>query len=219
MAIRQVKKELELPPAHLYLEEIESIVDNMISVAKREARPGTDEQPTVHFEVGKTRECDSIEDLKALGGTWRNFGIKVGRGRFKTTIYQTYVDGRDDAIANHVLQITIRRVNPLRALLRKVPMWAVLAWFYSLIALMGAASHTKFWFMGVVGLLLSSLIITGWAVSTYTIVELRYSHEPSPRWAALKSHGGKLTWVVIVGIISSAVTLLVQWLWKDLIKR
>jgi len=76
MTIRQVKQEPSLPPAHLYLEDIEEIFGAMVDHITRRESPVPEEVKT-RFVIGK-RECDTIDDLKKLGGRSRRFAINVG---------------------------------------------------------------------------------------------------------------------------------------------
>src|ERR1051326_4461678 len=213
MAIRQIKKELELPPSHLYLEDIESIIIILRSAVMERGR-GNNEEPRIRFEIGKRKECDSLDDLKKVGGRWRNFRMTVGDMSLSFTIYQTHFLSSNAEVFNRLLQISMIRVMPLRAFLRRINYWAFLAWLYVLLALTGVTWSRKPLLVVVVMLLILTVVLSLWALSAYTIVELRYSHEPSPKLTWLKDRAEKAVWLVV----GTFLTLLVQWLWKHFMK-
>src|ERR1700691_1058322 len=90
MGTRKIKSEPEIPCATLYLEDIEEIVAAMKSCSRHP------EETSVKFAIGD-REFDSVEDLKARGGSTSRLEISlVGEyRRVRISRYDTYTSGSD----------------------------------------------------------------------------------------------------------------------------
>jgi hypothetical protein len=212
MAIKQRRKPVVLPPAHLYLEDIEEIVNLMIEAEKAKFKNMPKEETTLAFTVGK-KQCDSIEDLKKIGGTWRHFEVAVNdRGNFKIdpllgTEWHVYDTGKSFP---QVLKLMTARESPVRSALRHIPYMALLIWSAVLLVIGNAMHPSKSWSETILVRLVFPYFVGAWVVYAHTIVELRYSHDPSPKLAVIKERGEKLLWMVV----GSLVTLMTQLAWK-----
>jgi len=212
MAIRQLKKQVELPPAHLYLEDIEEITGLLAADAKNKWHV-PEEHIRMGFTIGK-KQCDSLEDLKTLGGTWREFEAEVWKESFRVSTSGVVVSSFDEGRTfDYVLRLMTARRSSVRSALRKLPLWAAILWPNLVVIVTVNTALMKVWKQAFfVGLVIPA-IIGFWAISAHTIVELRYSHEPSPKFQVVRDWGGKAIWIVL-GVL---LTTLAQWLlhlWK-----
>lgn len=218
MTIRQVKKQLVFPPSHLYIEDIEEILDLMITAdqTRQKRRELAVEKPAIEFVVGDKKECDSIDDLKKLGGKWRNFKMGVGSGTFRASRYALDLSVSDEGqTSSTVLRLTTTREVKLRSFLLQIPLW--IAWpFVSLCPLLVFITPaSKSWQIMVLCIFVISVVAAVWALSANTIVELRYSHDPSPKMETAKEWASKAIWIVL-GVILAGIA---QWFWKYLTKQ
>jgi hypothetical protein len=212
MAIRQKRKEVELPPAHLYLEDIEEIIRLMVEFENTRKRNPENKEITLAFTVGK-KQCDTVDDLKSIGGSWHEFKVEVNdRSSFNVNRFagaNLYLYDHGETFPK-VLRLMTARESRLRSTLRRIPYWLLVFWPYSvwiiLHRLLGTTvGDTLFTFLA--GF---PLLVALWAIYAHTIVELRYSHDPSPKLAWFKERGEKVGWLVV----GTFLTLVVQWLWK-----
>jgi hypothetical protein len=138
--------------------------------------------------------------------------MKVGESSFEVSPYSVtlFALGNETAF-NHVLRLSTTRQNKLRALWRSFPWWLLIAWGW-LLPIFGVpyVPHSKPIRVTAIIVFFLPFIITVWTLWAHTVVELRYSHEPSPRSATIKTQGGKVAWAVV----GTCLTLLVQWVWK-----
>jgi hypothetical protein len=144
MAIRQIKKSIELPPAHLYLEDIEEIVELMTEVSKNLGRGNP--EVDIGFKAGK-KECDTLDDLKQLGGSWRRFEARVGSGSFTIDPFwgtKFYVPDQGHTF-DRVLRLTTIREAKFRSLLLGIPWEFMFVWFWLSLYLFTITPHSKPW--------------------------------------------------------------------------
>jgi hypothetical protein len=212
MTIRVVRKEPELPPARLYLEDIEEIVSVMTERAKEDSKG---KEPVVGFVLGK-RECDTIDDLKAIGGKWRNFRIDVGHSTFKTHYTSSYMVAPAE-VFDHVLRLMNARKVKLRSMCRDIPWWVVALWFigFDIVVNIVKTPSTVWPRVVMLSLFFGPLVLGLWAVSAHTIVELRYSHVLSPKAKVAAEWGSKAAWIIL-GVL---LTSFGHWLWHYLTAR
>jgi hypothetical protein len=215
MAISKIKKRLEIPPAHYYLEDIETIISLMEVAAKKRLREG--QELSYDFELGDRRiACENVEDLKKVGGRWKEFAVNVGNGEFKVDPFwgtRCNVFDEDGATFNAVLRLATVRESKVRAAFKLIPFWVVVGWLglgEFLVRTVLPKHIPVAAGVAIIALIAVPALVRAWAASAHSIVELRYSHEPSPKWATLKAQSGKAAWLVV----GTGLTLLVQWLWK-----
>jgi hypothetical protein len=207
MAIRTVRVKPDLPPAHLYLEDVEGIVEVM--VANRE--PWDDETKAICFVVGR-RECDSFDDLRDIGGKWREFEAEVGSRRFAVSSYGVSAHG-PSPIFDYVLGVMSARRSRVREVIHAIPGWgiAVLGWVISLTVglLVNPKAHPALAASVAVSIFVVFIAFIVWTTRIHTIVELRYSHGRTSKAEVLTAWISKLVWLVV----GSILTLLIPWLW------
>jgi hypothetical protein len=189
MAIRHVKKPISFPPAHFYLEDVEEIVQSMAAAGE-----AFGETHQIGFQVGQNKVCDTIDDLKNIGGSWREFVINVSGQTVSFYPSGPLIGVFDDAdTSDRILKLSLMREATARAFLRRVPLflWIIIC-VGTALALSKLFMISSFW--GLFGLVLMVILAgigTWWALAQ-PFLELRYSHEPSPKLAGLKERGGKL---------------------------
>jgi hypothetical protein len=211
MAIRHVKKALETPPAHLYLEDIEEMV-GIMTAANNKLQP--ERAASIWFVVGKKRECDSIEDLKKLNGRWRNFKMHVGYDSFATSIYDSSLNTMDDPTFNDLFRLMKTREVGFRAFLRKFPSWPVILWLNFWVFFAGYnTSNTRIYYA--LPVVIVSVVLIVWALSAHTIVELRYSHDKVSKFQTFQGWGSKAIWIVLGVLLAKAA----GWLWEHFAKH
>lgn len=210
MAIRQIPKEPELPPAHLYLEDIRELVDAMNAAAtKAEVSPTN---APMWFTVGE-RRCDTIADLQQLGGTSRDFAVHIEPFVFR--VYRTGVICSDE-IGDTVSKLMHTREMKIKSATKAlVPFWVPLGWvaFSSAVlpALAGHAHSMLFLCVWVaVGAVLGSIFI--WTELTDSVVELRYSYEKPPATKWMKENASKAIWFVLGSLFAGIGQLLWHWI-------
>jgi hypothetical protein len=213
MAIKQIKREVKLPPSHLYLEDIEEIVDVFRCAEERRTEHRPKEYvvpPKLRFTVGKNRECDTIDDLKILGGTWRNFKMEVGSSAMGLDIYDAFViiATREGELYDRILRLFMTRQVVMRSITHQIP------WLPFLLCVLPGLLVFRpplLWErVALIGFVAIVILVVVWCLSAHTIVELRYSHDPSPRVQKAKESGSRIAWI-IVGVL---LTSIVQWLWN-----
>jgi hypothetical protein len=75
----KVEPPSELPPARLYLDDIQEVMEIFREASKyRQSEPRKDDQETVRFET-KNETCDTIEDLKQIGGSTNHFLLTMNK--------------------------------------------------------------------------------------------------------------------------------------------
>lgn len=212
MAIRQVQKEPELPPAHLYLEDVEEIAAIMTAATKKERR--SEDDVPVRFTIGD-KECDSVDDLKKLGGRSHQFEISAGFNHFRVRWFDTYCPNRN--VFDKALRIMTTREMKIKGLARRglFPLW-VFSCLWPVVGLpilwASGMHHVFVVFMGVT---FSSWLLCAWAGFTHSVVEFRYSYEPSPKAKIAKEWATRAIWVVL-GVFLAG---LAQWIWHTIESR
>jgi len=208
MTIRQVKQEPSLPPAHLYLEDIEEIFGAMVDHITRRESPVPEEVKT-RFVIGK-RECDTIDDLKKLGGRSRRFAINVGFYTFKVAASTVFCPA-GQAFDTALRLMTARQVK-LKTMLRNMGDWLGAGSYLGFFSFLGAflSGHFVSKQVAVVGLAICAcLILIGmWAHATHSTVYLRYSYETSPKAKIAKEWLSRGLWIVLGGLLGQGGQLL-----------
>jgi hypothetical protein len=102
MAIKQVRQvPNDFPPAHLFLDDIEEIVEILTKVPDL---PRANIVRSAEFRV-EGRVCDSLHDLKEIGGKTRSFGITTGYGTLEISRDFTYFNMNGDDYWKEYAQI------------------------------------------------------------------------------------------------------------------
>jgi len=202
VSIRVVKKEPDLPPARLYLEDIAEIVGLMRKDAESVFK---DSNPDVRFVVGN-RECDSIADLESIGGSSRNFEVSVGYQRFRVSSIGA---SAPSGIFDPVFRLMNARRIKARGFLREVPWLVWTTWYVALIVFANATedhASKRMIFLILLGFVLPGALIT-WTHFAHSVVELRYSHTRSPKRKLITEWGSKAAWIVLGVFLTGAAQL------------
>jgi hypothetical protein len=212
MTIRQIKPEPTLPPAHLYLEDIEEIIQVLTESEKsRRQHLGDEREPTVKFLVGN-RECDDIEDLKKIGGTWTKFKVQVGLSTFMVMLVGSSVLGRD--VFDDIRRIVSARESKVKSTLQELPWWGLaIISFLGILAIQHLAPKHASSLVYYVPI--AVIVCTSYAMFRHTVVELRYSHDKEPRSKTVKEWLSRAIWIILGVILAGAGQLL----WSYLAKR
>lgn len=75
---RQQPPPLELPPARLFLDDLEEVIGIFREAQKWADPPIQDQELNTTFQVGDW-ECDTLDDLRTLGEKTRTFHLEVAR--------------------------------------------------------------------------------------------------------------------------------------------
>lgn len=123
--VRQIPE--ELPPAHLFLDDVEEITKILFEAQKES---GESVVP-VKYKVKGKFICDTLSDLETLGGAVTQFEVRVGKNRLNLSRYSSTWDiwGADPEIRlatyAKLLRVFESRKMKLKAAVRDLPSW----WF------------------------------------------------------------------------------------------
>jgi len=212
--IRQVKPEPDLPPAHLYLEDIEEIVEVLTAVEKERGKKFGygDLEPPLQFIV-KNRQCDSIEDLEKIGGRWTHFKVKVGSISFIVNPVSSYCFNSTAFV--RVQEIVAARRAKLKNLLLELPWWLNGLLVFVMLEAAQRVVPKRADVLATSVALAAIFAVLILAHFRHTVVELRHSHSKSPTNEKLKGWLERAIWIVL-GV---ALTGVGQMLWSLISKR
>jgi hypothetical protein len=217
MAIRQVRKvPNDLPAAHLFLDDIEEIASVL------EKLPGYRQDITSKctYQVDD-RMCDTIADLKKIGGKTRNFSVSVKGGSVSISTGSRFYnfglsDSEDAWQAFARIRDVFERRSSIRTKARNLPSAVLFTLYFALpfapVVFFNLLKHRPY------------IFYIWWAVyfplgylfgSTHSIVELRYFDEArNERSKELRP----LIWTATISFLAGCLgTVLaeriVKWLW------
>jgi hypothetical protein len=223
VAIKQIRSSPhELPAAHLFLgdvEEITEIVANLVGAGVNKPDPST-----IKYSVGD-RECDTVGDLKKIGGKTKKFGIEAPTGFLivgsRNSFYTTFggeeswtAYGKVRAIFDHRSSRVLSVMNDAN-----LPTSGVFVLSFALplflLALMKVRSSSLY----LSEVLWLVLLIAIWSqlINKRSVVELRYFDEAnSQRSKEIRPLVWGIWGAVIGGAVGSIITVLgerfVKWL-------
>lgn len=206
MAVRQIQKPHNIPPAHLYLEDIEQIVKILMEA-------NTSHDKSVRFVVGQ-RECDTIEDLKKIVTRWSTFEVIVGNYRFYVQSFGSDVIASDKAVSR-ILQIVSARQSTFRTFMRQ-------SWGGSVISAISVFALLRGYRGGSTSIVIGGLVILVLSLWTtfgpHTQVDNRYSYEIPTALSVLTGWLSKAFWLALAAVVGSVLTLITQHLWHHFFK-
>jgi hypothetical protein len=219
-AVREIPQ--QLPPARLFLDDVDAITTIL-----SEAQKGSGESVVpVKYKVKGKFICDTLSDLKKLGGAVTDFEVKVGRNRWTLSRYYSGWDvwtaDPEITLATYakLLRVFDNRKMMLNTAVRDLPVWSIPLAIFTVMAvadLFGRWSVHHRQAPLVFGILLSG-IVTGLYLLflKHSVVELRYSHEDRSLYEALKA-SNPLAVAVVAAIAGAVVTVVIEqlfkWLW------
>jgi hypothetical protein len=222
VAIRQNRETpSDLPAAHLFLDDIEEITEivaNLLGSGVNKPDPST-----IKYSVGD-RECDTIDDLKKIGGKTKNFGIQSPNGFLivgaRNTFYTLFSEEHWDAYGK-VRTIFQHRSSRLLNVMNdaRLPTSGVFILSFALplflLSLMKVRSSSLY----LSEVVWTILLITIWSqfVNKHSVVELRYFDEAkNQRSKEIRPLVWGIWGAVIGGAVGSIITVLgerfVKWL-------
>jgi hypothetical protein len=231
--IKRIKElPTELPPARLYLDDVEGLVDIFREAAAHQSwEPlGGEAQPRVSYQIGEYT-CDTIDELRSLGNEAANFRIAVGkRGGYKVqiTVERLFSSVSSFGISEEEQWAVYAKVRAVfenrsvrwKSVLHGIPWWL---WLTAILLMnvLGIVSGRK----------PASVALRGWDVASAlailtllvllvyegyfksVVLVLRYSHESKDRLSTLKSWGPYLLAGVLGAVGTKLVEKIFQLLW------
>jgi hypothetical protein len=222
VSIRELKRgpDTELPAARLFLEDLEAIVGILLDTFRSGGgKYPYDEEPTVRFQL-EGKECDSIEDLRRLGGRSRDFRVSVGtRGACFVHISeyssQWYVIGSKEkqwTVRGELESVFKKRSKRLERLSASLLLIALLL----AIGVLGAVASRPMFFLsvlivaGLVGFSGVPALWSRWAGST---VIFRYSYDSVSLGERINKAWGFVLAALLGGLLTALGAHLAHKLW------
>lgn len=231
MAITRVQKfPSDLPPAHLYLDDIEEITTILTDAVS--ADDPSDTEPTrVTFELGDL-QMDTLEDLEEHEGSAINFEIHVGRRQFRSWrnsvrffwatnphVSLSSSGSRDQQLVTYtkIRAVFERRQNTLKNAIRALPDW--FKWALWIIFLAGApqiaeVTHVPHSLYVVVGDWVLLGIVTVWLYFPSRVSFVRSSQRSKSRRQDRKEWSKALALLVIGAAVGKLIEIAITKLWK-----
>jgi hypothetical protein len=227
--------EYDLPPARLYLDDIEEIVAIFRDVRSYFVEDNEHAVCTTKFAVGRF-ECTEIEELKSFGERTSTLEIEVRRGGTLIGALEIGVNGTSWKAYPRTLAETFQIYGRLHALfevrkirwktaLRAVPPWMIFVFFVvamptpnisGLSAMYHSHRIATVWTLAVGTAML--MILNVWFVYRLmwkpTIVEFRRVHDPQGFRKQFGEWKPYILAAVIGGGITKAFDLIVYWIKK-----
>jgi hypothetical protein len=228
MAIKTKELEVpsQLPPARIYLDDLREIIEifrEARQYERDEHSPGSRE--TISFECGN-KTCDTVDDLKKIGGTSSKFEVKVDNspGCLHSLTVQRYGCtwlsvglSRDGQWATYrKLEALLRHRKRWTATLRVIPAWVLNAvgLIFLLAIWVTPKSSPYFRITASVSILcyavLTVLLIT--RLLWHTVVVLQDSSEPSGFSGILSRSVPQIVGAFLGAFLGVIGTLLVQYI-------
>lgn len=221
MAIKQIRQiPSDLPAAHLFLDDVEEITQIIANL--KGSGVSKPDPSTIKYTVGD-RECDTVADLKKIGGKTKKFVIEAPTGFLilgdRSVFYAAFVSeeaweayGKVKAIFDHR---SSRMLNALsNARLPVAPLF-IFAWTLPLFGLALLKVRTANLYLSEIVWLVLMLAVWSLVVNKQSVVELRYFDEA--KHERFKEMRPAIWAAVISAILGGVVTVLgeriIKWLW------
>jgi hypothetical protein len=219
VAIKQIREvPTKLPAAHLFLDDVEELSEIIFRIPSRFGDDGP-KPSLVRYTVGGDRTCDSVGDLKKIGGKTEDFSIEADNGTLSISSFNSSFRShghREDAWKAYGKVRAVfehRKIGALHYLRQAL---FVVPWFLPVVIVWrfpAVPSAYSYSFEIVYWVVLG--IMFGRMVGRHSIVELRYFDEAKNErfkemrpaiWAAIIS-------AILGGVITVIGERIVKWLW------
>lgn len=225
MSVRPVRKlPNNLPPARIYLDDIEEIAAIFTRITETCGSTYYREQTTT-YKIDGSITCDTIEDLRHLRQKRSgDFELTSGVGYIRISRYDTTWDIRasDDALQQttyaQLSTIFEQRKMRIKALVRSFPWWTGILLGYAVpgpvIALIRKLPVSNSGQVSVGALLLVGLVLAIYKlVFQHSVVEFRNAHESNTLSTRLEELKPYIVGAFIGGAFTALGQRFIKWLW------
>jgi hypothetical protein len=227
MATRTKELEVprEFPPARIYLDDLQEIIEIFREARQYEKYERSPEsRETISFECGN-KTCDTVDDLKKIGGTTWNFEVKVDnfpgcshslKMQRLTCWWWSYGTSRDGQWATYrKLEALFKHRKRWTAALHAIPLWLwfTVSLFPSVIISVTPKSSPFFWIIASVGIsVVTAMVVLGIVRLRHTVVVLQDSSEQLGFKGVVSKSVPQIVGAFLAAFLGVVGTLVVQFI-------